>query len=121
MCASVGCRLPLLGLTRSDQVERPVDFQAESAREWKRSAERESTVSGSGGGGGGVEEGRVGDGAGGERVGRRIGERELGRGGEAEEGVGLVGPVEAARAARVAGGEAVLGEAVVLGGRGGGG
>lgn len=48
----MGCRLPLLGLTRSDQVERPADFQAESAREWKSSAERESRVSGCGGGGG---------------------------------------------------------------------
>jgi hypothetical protein len=52
--------LPLLGLTRSDQVERPADFHAESAREWKRSAERESTVSGCGCGGGGGEWKRAG-------------------------------------------------------------
>jgi hypothetical protein len=65
----------------------------------------------------GVEEGRVRDG--GDR--RRIGERQLRGGAEAEEGVGLVGPVEAARTARVAGGGTVLGAAVVVRGRGGGG
>lgn len=65
----------------------------------------------------GVEESRVGDGS--DR--RRVGERQLRCGGEAEEGVGLVGPVEAARTARVAGGGTVLGAAVVVGGRGGGG
>jgi hypothetical protein len=59
----------------------------------------------------GVEEGRVADGGG---YRRRVGERDYGRRGEAEEGVGLVGPVEAARAARVAGGEAVLRAAVIL-------
>lgn len=64
-----------------------------------------------------VEQRRVGD-TGDPR--RRVGERDLGGRGEAEEGVGLVGPVEAARPARVAGGEAVLGAAVVVGGRGGG-
>lgn len=74
----------------------------------------------------GVEEGRVVDARGHRR--RRVGERDYGRRGEAEEGIGLVGPVEAARAARVAGGEAVLGAAVVVDGsqrcrrrRGGGG
>jgi hypothetical protein len=48
----VGWRLPLLGLTRRDQVEAPADFQAERASEWKRRSERESSESGRGGGGG---------------------------------------------------------------------
>lgn len=34
--ASVGCKLPLLGLTLRDQVEKPIVFQADRAREWKR-------------------------------------------------------------------------------------
>lgn len=48
----MGWRLPLLGLTRSDQVETPADFQADRAREWKRRLERESSESDCGGGGG---------------------------------------------------------------------
>lgn len=59
----------------------------------------------------GVEEGRVVDGGDNRR---RVGESDYRGRGEAEEGVGLVGPVEAARAARVAGGEAVLRAAVVV-------
>ena len=32
----MGCKLPLLGLTRRGQVEAPVVFQAERAREWRK-------------------------------------------------------------------------------------
>lgn len=35
----MGCKLPLLGLTLRDQVEKPVVFQAESARESNRNCE----------------------------------------------------------------------------------
>lgn len=36
----MGWRLPLLGFTRRDQVENPVDFQAERAKELLRKWER---------------------------------------------------------------------------------